>query len=135
MQKKVKCLISVFLSLCVIVSLTITVAAIEPRFSDTDSASVNLIFSGTTATCSVKIYGADGTTSIDKVNIYLKDSKGNIKAKWENLSSNGKNFSFSDTVSNLTKGETYTLAFSANVNRNGRAEPITGSSTQPCPSK
>ncbi len=135
MQKKVKCLISIFLSLLVIFSLTVTVCAIEPRFSETNSMTVRLNFNGTTANCSVKIYGAKGTASIDNVNITLKDSKGNVKGEWKNLSSNDDYFSFSDSISNLTKGETYTLSASGNVNRNGNAEPVSGSSSNPCPSK
>jgi len=135
MQKKVKCLISIFLSLLVIFSLTVTVGAIEPRYSDTDSASVQLIFNGTTAGCSVKIYGSDGTTSIDNVNITLKDSNGNVTAEWKNLSSTRKNFSFSDTVSDLTEGEKYTLSFSAKIKKGGNTESISGSSSQTCPKK
>lgn len=64
----------------------------------------------------------------------MKDSNGNVKAEWKNLSSNSKSFSFFDTVSNLTKGETYTLAFSGNVNKNGNTENISGSSSKTCPS-
>lgn len=135
MQKKVKCLISIFLSMLVIFSLTVTAVAIEPRFSETDSASIQLIFDGTTAGCSVKIYGSDKTTSIDNVNITLKDSKGNVIAEWKNLSSTSKNFSFSDTVSGLTKGEKYTLAFSAKIKKGANTEFISGDSSQTCPNK
>lgn len=135
MDKKIKCLISIFLSMLVIFSLAVTVGAIEPRYSDTNSVTVRLVFSGTTAGCSVKIYGADGTKSINNVNITLKDSKGSVKAKWTDLSSNSDNYLFSETVSNLTKGETYTLVVSANVNRNGNTEPVSGSDSKTCPSK
>ncbi len=109
MQKKIKCLISILLSLIVIVSLATTAYAIEPRYSDTNSITVTLIFSGTTANCDVAIYGADDTTSITDVNITLKNSNNKIVGEWKNLSSTGKRFTFYDTVTNLTKGETYTL--------------------------
>ena len=136
MPKKIKCLISIFLSLCVIFGLTITGAAIEPRYSYTKSVTVNLGFSGTTASCEVIIHGIDGTKGIDSVNIYLKDSKNNVKGKWLNLSSTGSHFTFSDSVSNLTKGETYTLSVSAKVNnKNGNSEDISESHTETCPSK
>ena len=135
MRKKIKCLLSIILSMLFIFSLTITVGAIEPRYSDTDSITIALGFIGTTANCSVIINGADGTTSIDSVNITLKDSNGNTKKEWKNLSSNSKNFNFYETVSDLTKGETYTLELSANINRKNNTESIKKSRTQTCPSK
>lgn len=135
MQKKFKCLISIFLSLLVIVSLAVNASAVTPRYSDTNYVSIILGFSGTTANCDISINGADGTTSISNVNITLKDSGGNIVAEWPNLSSASKKFTFFDTVKNLTKGETYTLAVTANVNRNGKAEPVSNSITKTCPQK
>lgn len=135
MQKKIKCLISIFLSLLVIFSLTVAVSAIEPRFSETNSITVRLGFNGTTANCDVTIFGADGTTSIDSVNIYLKDSRNNVKGKWLDLSSPSGFFTFSDSVSNLTKGETYTLSVSAKVHRNGNNEDVSDSKTNTCPNK
>ncbi len=135
MQKKVKCLISIILSLFVIFSLTVTVSAIEPRFSETNSITVRLGFNGTTAYCSVKIYGVDGTQSIDNVNITLKDSNGNVKGEWTNLSADGDYFSFSKTVSNLTKGEAYTLTASGNINGKINTEFVKDSHKETCPSK
>ncbi len=133
MCKKIKWLISICLALAMIVSLTISVLAIEPRYSDTNSVTVGLGFRGTTANCSVKIFGADGTTSISDINITLKDSSGNVAAEWLNLSSTGDRFTFFEIVTNLTKGEKYTLSVTANVNRNGKAEPVSDSNTQTCP--
>ena len=135
MQKKVKCLITIILSLLVIFSLTVAVSAIEPRFSETNSIKVILGFNGTTADCSVKIYGVDGTQSIDNVNITLKDSKGNVKGEWTNLSTNGDYYSFSKSVSNLTKGEAYTLTASGNINGKTKTEYVKDSHTETCPSK
>lgn len=131
MCKKIKWLISICLALAMIVSLTITVLAIEPRYSDTNSVSIGLGFNGTTANCDISIHGADGTTSISDINITLKDSSGNVAAEWLNLSSTGGRFTFFETVTNLTKGETYTLSVTANVNRNGKKEPVSGSKTKP----
>lgn len=132
MQKKIKCLISIFLSLIVIASLATTVCAVEPRYSDTNSITVTLGFDGTTAACAVKIYGVDGTISIDNVNITLKDSNGNVKGIWTNLSSSGDYFSFSKTVPNLDIGKTYTLSVSANVNGNNNTELVKDSCTGTC---
>lgn len=135
MQKKIKWLISILLSLVVIASLATTAFAVEPRFSDTHSVKVNVSFIGTTAHCKVGITGADGTTSITNVTITLKDSANNVVGEWLDLRSNGDNFSFYDSVSNLTGNETYTLSVSANVTRKGNIEPVAGSSSNTCPQK
>ncbi len=135
MPKKVKSLTSILLSILVIFSLIVSVDAIEPRYSDTDSITIGLGITGTTASCTVMIYGADGTTSIDKVNITLKDSKGNVKGEWKNLSTNSRKFTFFETVSNLIVGESYTLEFSANINRRTGVETIKDSRTATCSGK
>ncbi len=133
MYTKTKWLISICLALAMIVNMTVTVVAIEPRYSDTNSVSAGLGFSGTTAICDISIHGADGTTSISNINITLEDSNGNVVAKWLNLSSTGKKYTFYETVANLTKGETYKLIVNANINRNGKKEPVSESKSQTCP--
>ncbi len=135
MQKKIKCLISILLSLIVIVSLATTAYAIQPRYSDTNSITLILLFSGTTANCDVRIIGADDTASITDVNITLKDSNNKIVGEWKNLSSTGKRFTFYDTVADLTKGETYTLYASAKVNRKSGVETVSEKNSQTCPNK
>lgn len=131
MSKKLKGLISILLSLIVIACLATTAFAVEPRYSDTHQLNVILSLSGTTATCTVSLIGADGTTSISDGHLTLKDSKGNVIAEWTDLSSSNSTLFVTKTVKNLTKGKTYTLYFSANVNRNGNSEPVSGSKTKP----
>lgn len=133
MSKKIKGLISIFLSFIVIASLATTAFAVEPRYSDTSAVIVQLLFSGTSADCSVKIYGKSGTKSITDVNITLTDSDDNVVEEWKNLSSNGSIFSFSETASDLTKGKKYKLSVSANVNGNSSTEFVSNSTTQTCP--
>lgn len=133
MSKKIKCLISILLSLIVLASLATTAFAVEPRYSDTHKLTVILSIDGTTATCTVSLIGADGTTSISNGHFILKDSHGTNVGDWDNLSSSTDKLFVSKTVKNLTKGETYTLSFSANVNRNGNSEPVSGSSSKTCP--
>lgn len=133
MSKKIKGLISIFLSLIVLASLATTAYAVEPRYSDTNKLTVILSINGTTATCTASLIGADGTTSISNGHLILKDSNGTTISDWSNLSSNTDKLFVSKTVKNLTKGETYTLSFSANVNRNGKSESVSGSSSKTCP--
>ncbi len=111
------------------------VKAIEPRYNDTHSLIISLSFSGTTAYCTVDLTGANGTTSITDGHLILTDSSGNEKGNWKDLTSYGDTLYVSKSVSGLTKGETYTLTFSANVNRNGKAEPVSGSKSNDCPKK
>lgn len=122
---------SIFLAFIVLIG-TATVVSAEPRYSDTNSVTVYLAFSGTTAYCDVIVTGADGTTSITDGHLVLTDSSGTVIAEWKNLSSDGKKFTDSKTVSGLTKGETYTLTFSGKVNRNGRSEDVSNYVSKKC---
>ena len=135
MHKKFKCFISILLSLAVIIGLTTVVSAVEPKYSDTNSVVVSLVFMGTTAYCSVNVSGADVTTSITDGHLTLTDSRGNIVGDWSNKKSYTSSLFISESVSGLIEGETYTLSFSANVNRNGGKEPVSGSSSQTCSKK
>lgn len=130
---QIKRLISILLSFVVIISTATVVAAAEPRYSDTHSLYVSLTFNGTTANCVADLIGANGTMSISDGHLILTDSKGNVKGDWTKLSSNGKTLFVKKSVTGLTKGETYTLTFSANVNRNGNTEPVSGDKSKMCP--
>lgn len=132
MRIKAKYFISILLVLVIMACSAITIFAAEPRMSDTNSVTVRLTFSGTTAYCEAKVIGADGTTSITDGHLVLTDSKGTVVAEWTDLSANGKALTFSDSVSGLTKGETYTLTFSAKVNRNGRSEDVSNYVSKKC---
>lgn len=135
MKTKIKHLISIILSFVIIIATATVVTAAEPRYSDTHSLYTTLWFDGTTAYCVVELVGANGTTSITDGHLILTDSKGNVKGDWKNLTSNTDTLYVSKSVSGLTKGETYTLTFSANVKRNGNTEYISDSKSKTCPSK
>ena len=120
------------MAFAVLICTAIAVSAAEPRFSDTSSVSVWLAFSGTTAYCDAKVIGADGTTGITDGHLVLTDSRGTVVADWKNLSSNSEKLTVSKSASGLTKGETYTLTFSAKVNRNGRSEEVSNYVSQKC---
>lgn len=120
------------MALVVLVCTATAVSAVEPRYSDTSSVTVQLTFSGTTAYCTAIVRGADGTTSITNGHLVLTDSSGNVAAEWKDISSTGKSLTFSDNASDMTKGETYTLTFSAKVNRNGRSEDVSNYVSKKC---
>lgn len=111
------------------------VKAIEPRYSDTHSLRLSLSFNGTTAYCIVNLTGADGTKSITDGHLTLTDSYGTSVGDWSNLTSSNSKLVVTKNVSGLTKGETYTLSFSANVNRNGNTEYVSDSKSKTCPQK
>lgn len=131
MQIKAKYVISILMALVVMIC-TATAVSAEPRYTDTNSVSVTLTFSGTTAYCDATVTGADGTTSITDGHLVLTDSSGTVVDERKDLSSNGKKLTVSMTVSGLTKGETYTLTFSAKVNRNGRSENVGNDVSKKC---
>lgn len=132
MQIRVKRFVTIFFVLVALHCTATSVSAIAPRLSDTNNVSVLLVFSGTTAYCDAKVTGADGTTSITNGHLVLTDSKGNVVADWNNLSSNSDKFTVSKVASNLLKGETYTLTFSAKVNRNGGTENVSHYVSKKC---
>ncbi len=132
MKKRIKCLLSILLSFIMIIGTAIVVSAVEPRFSDTSYVDVQLRITGTTASCTVSVFGADGTTSISDGHLILTDSMGNIKGDWPNLSSNSDILVENRTATNLIKGETYTLSFTATVNRKNGSEPVSDSITKTC---
>lgn len=124
MQIRAKYFISIVLAFAVLICTATAASAVEPRMSDTNSVSVQLTFSGTTAYCYAIVTGADGTTSITDGHLVLTDSNGTVVDEWKNLSSSSKKLTVSKSTSGLTKGEKYILTFSAKVNRNGRAEDV-----------
>lgn len=132
MQTRAKFFVSILLATVLLVCSAITAFAVEPRYSDTNSITVTLVFGGTTAYCDAKVTGADGTTSITNGHLVLTDSNGSVAAEWKDLSVTGKKFTLSETVSGLTKGETYTLTFSAKVNRNGVSEDVSNYVSKTC---
>lgn len=132
---QIKRLISIFLSLAVMIGTATIVTAVEPRYSDTHSLVVSLSYSDTTAYCTVDLTGANNTESITDGHLTLTDSYGTPVGEWTNLKSTNSKLILTKSVSGLTKGETYTLTFSANVNRNGNTEPVSGSKSKTCPKK
>ena len=132
MQIKAKYFISILMALVVLICTATVVSAVEPRMSDTNSVTVRLTFSGTTAYCDATVIGADGTTSITDGHLVLTDSSGTVVAEWTNLSSNSKKLTVSKSASGLKKDETYTLTISAKVNRNGRSENVSNYVSKKC---
>ena len=76
------------------------------------SAFPGLSFSGTTATCSLRVYAPRATDSI-VASVTLKHGSSTVK-QWTNLTANGI-LNFSDTAS-VTHGETYTLQVTLEIN-------------------
>jgi hypothetical protein len=71
-----------------------------------------LNFSGTTATCSLKVYASHATDSI-VATVTLKHGSSNVK-QWTNLTDNGI-LDFSDTAT-VVHGESYTMQVTLSVN-------------------
>lgn len=93
----------------------------QPRFTDTDSVTVRLSISGTTASCNVKIVGKAGTTLIE-ADMELQDENGNTVKSWSS-SAESRTLNVTKTAT-VEKGQTYTLYIDATVYRNGGSESI-----------
>ncbi|MCR5459763.1 MAG: hypothetical protein K6F51_07700 [Acetatifactor sp.] len=85
-----------------------------------------LIFSGTTATCSLTVYAERSTDSI-VASVTLKQGNSIVK-QWSNLSSNGY-VTFSDTAT-VSHGVTYTMHVTVSIN--GVSYPVSDI-TKTCP--
>ncbi|WP_444642588.1 hypothetical protein ACRQU7_18625 [Caproiciproducens sp. R1] len=117
-------------------------AAVKPASSDsdmhimytnTDSASAYLDFSGTRADCSAIVEGKSGTTQITAT-VYLKRVVGSTKTTvkaWTGLSTSGETFYF-DNSYYVSSGYTYEVEIKAKVYRNGTAESISVSCQDYC---
>jgi hypothetical protein len=127
MKKTLKALVLCISILCLSVSAS-AFATIEPFSINTHT--LTLSFSGNSATCSLTINGASGTTRIDNVTITLTESNGTLINEWTNLSATGSRFTFNRSTTTVVRGHTYTLSFSATLHRNGTATPISGSITR-----
>ncbi len=132
MKKAVKYFVSIFLTFAVMICAAAPVSAVQPRFSYTNSVTVRLVFSGTTAYCTASVRGYDSVTSITDGHLVLEDSKGTVVGEWKNLSSSSQNLDVSKTVSDLNEGETYTLTFSAKVIANNGSETVSNYVSKTC---
>lgn len=129
MKKFLKLLALGVSALCFSISASAAVV-IQPFAINTHTYTITLTFSGNTAYCTVNIYGANGTTSIDNCTVSLKESGGSFSKDWTNQSAVGNALYFSKTASSVSQGKTYTLSFTATVHCNGTAENISGSITK-----
>ncbi len=120
------------LAVCMLFCIRVSVSAIEPKYTENSTISVRLTFSSNEALCYFKIAGGTGTESISDCDVTLKDSKGTTVKSWTDLYSTRSSLTFSESVSNLTTKETYTLSVTATINRNGGTEPISGSTSSTC---
>ena len=112
------------------IGVSVCVAALppaSPQYSETHSITLKLSFSSGSADCTEKIVGGYGTTKISNCTTTLTDSKGNLKGEWKNLPATGSTLSFTKTAYDIAVGDTYTLAVSADVTRNGKIESVSES--------
>lgn len=116
-----------------VIILTVSTAAeglIQPYWINTDDVVLSISYTGSSAVCKVSIFGANGTTKITNCNVYLKDSNGSTVAGWTGYSETGDTLLFQETANGVSKGNSYTLSYSAKVYRNGTSEIISGSTTK-----
>ena len=116
----------VFLCIILIIS-TVTVSAVEPRWSNTRWVTLYHEYISGDAHCEVEIRGRSGTTRIDNIDISLYLLYGDFAAlikNWENLYVNESVFYFYEIVENVQSGFVYRLIVSADVHLDGTVESI-----------
>lgn len=117
-----------FVFLCIILIISsITISAVEPRWSNTRWVTLYHEYIDGDAHCEVEIGGFSGTTRIDNVDIKLYLMHGDFGAlikNWENLYVDGSVFYFYEIVENVQSGYIYRLTVSADVHRNGTVESV-----------
>ena len=115
--------VAVLLALAIVM-----VVGFPSKAANESGASVfpGLSFSGTTATCSLRVYAPHATDSI-VASVTLKHGSSTVK-QWTNLTANGI-LNFSDTAS-VVHGETYTLQITLEINNVSHTIPDI---TKTCP--
>lgn len=141
MKRKITALL---LTLCMLFTAGIPVFAqstvtskagsgIHASWTNTDTATATLNFSGDCADCSSIIHGKDGTTKITATALLKRvNSNGTTTVKaWTGLSASGDTFYF-DRQYYVASGYTYQFEIDAHVYRNGTSEYISESDYAYC---
>lgn len=129
MKKTIKKLFAIALAVVTLMIFAVSVYAVQPKYTNTYSVTLNLSFTSSGANCYCKIKGISTVKSITNGTMQLLDSNGNIVATWSNLSATGNQLIVSKTATNIVAGETYTLTISAYVNTSTYSEYISQSTT------
>jgi len=129
MKKFISKMVVVALVMICVYCLTVSAFA-QMDYSDTNQITFSLSFYSDSASCSVEIKGATGTTSITDCTVTLTDSSGNEVKSWGVLSATGSKLTVSKTASEVEQGKTYTLSVTATVHRNGESETVSDSFTR-----
>ena len=98
------------------------------RWTNIDSITTTLSFSGTKANCSAKVLGKSGTTRITgtaKLERFVNGSYQLVKT-WTGIGESGDVLRWSDSYSPVSSGYTYRFTFTANVTCNGTTETGSG---------
>lgn len=108
-------------------------SGIHILWTNTDTATATLNFSGDCADCSSIIHGKDGTSKITATALLKRvNSNGTTTVKaWTGLSASGDTFYF-DRQYYVSSGYTYEFEIDAQVYRNGTVEYISESDYDYC---
>lgn len=128
---KIKRLVSVFL--LVVMALSLTAYAVQPRWINTLSVGMENAYDNGDAKLRITINALSSVDRIDNVDIrfYHVASTGTetLIASWNDLSVNDFLFHWVEYVDNVHQYLTYRLEFNADVHRNGVVETISDAKT------
>lgn len=136
-----KRLISIAMACCMLLSfLPMSISAVQqepisPRWTNTNSVTAFLDFTGSTGYVTVAIMGDTGVSNITaEIKLYVKNTAGT----WTDLN---VDWTYDVDQQYLSVGETFTgvagleymMVLNATVTKDGYGEPISKSSTDVCP--
>ncbi|MCM1569112.1 MAG: hypothetical protein NC081_06660 [Roseburia sp.] len=101
-----------------------------PMYDIAASVTATLTFSGTTATCKASVKTTKTSSEITGVMALVDTTNGTCLASWQVSGTGGVNPK--QTVSNATKGHTYTLTFTGVVKNGTKSENVSASDTKKC---
>jgi hypothetical protein len=125
--KKMKRVITLLVMFAVVLSMGESTAAanaqggtigIQPLWSNVNSITLSMNFSGTTVTCSGLINGTTNVSSITATFVLRRvNTNGTLTTlrTWSNITSNTRILTFTDTYSPVNRGQTYRLDVTAVV--------------------
>lgn len=127
MQKK---LTAMTLALLMILSITASALAIQPRWNSTNSCDPSLSFTGTTAICRADVRAIPGAEISGTMTLYRVSGSNEYNVDSWDVSGTGTAYVSERT--SVTKGETYRLEVSVTVSGSYGKDTITVDATKTC---
>lgn len=118
------------ITMFVLLMISITASAIQPRWNVTSSCEPTLTFSGTTATCRADVRAISGSKISGTMTLYRVSSVNEVAVGSWSISGSGS--AYVKQTCSVTKGQTYKLVVSVAVTGSNGTDKITLDTTKTC---